>query len=114
MCFSSCSLFCLKKVIIVRSQSTNDYLSAAPGQKSARVRLGEVGQRSSSHGQTGSCLDPSGPLVRRLGERLRPAPGRPVRTGHEEGPHSARAGAGERERQGQRQRTHVGSGGRIH
>lgn len=40
-------------------------LPTAPGQKGSGLCFGEVGQRSPPHGQAGSCLDPSGPLIRR-------------------------------------------------
>ncbi|XP_068430767.1 Golgi phosphoprotein 3-like isoform X2 [Clinocottus analis] len=98
----------------VRERLAKNLVEKAPRQEGPGVRLGEVGQRSPPHGQAGSVPDPSGPLVRRPGERLRAAAGRPVRPGHEEGAHAAGAGAGEGERQAQRQRTHVGRGGRVY
>lgn len=78
-------------------------MSTAPCQEGPGIRFGEVGQRSSAHGQASSGLDPPGPLVRRPRECLRPPPRRPVRPGHEESPHSAGAGAGEREHKAQHQ-----------
>lgn len=90
------------------------FFSAAPRQEGPRLCFGEVGQRPPPHGQAGAGTDPAGPLVRRPGERLRPAPGRPVRPGHEASPHPAGAGAGEGEHKAQRQRTHVGRGGGVH
>ena len=79
------------------------FLPAAPRQEGPGLRFGEVGQRSQPHGQAGPGPDPPGPLIRRPRECLRPTPRRPVRPGHEESPHPARAGAGERERKAQRQ-----------
>lgn len=41
------------------------YLPAAPRQEGPGIRFGQVGQRSSPHGQASSGSDPSGPLIRR-------------------------------------------------
>lgn len=86
----------------------------APRQEGPRLRSGKVGQRSSPHGQAGPGPNPPGPLIWCSWECLRPTPRRPVWPGHEESPHSARAGAGERERKAQCQWTHVGCGGSVY
>jgi len=87
---------------------------AAAHQARAGGRAGPLGERRPAHGQAAAGAHLPGALVRRAGERLRPAAGRAVRPRHEAREAAAGAGARGREREGQRQRAAVGRRGRLH